>query len=738
MPLPRRALLRATALGTTGVALAGLAPSPSVGAPAPADGDGAAARAARRLLPRHADQFVFRALPAAAESGGADAFGVFGERGRIVLAGTTPAVRLTALRWYLKHTAHAHLGWAGEQLDLPQVLPAPPADTVRTARVPHRFALNDTNDGYTGAYRDWAYWEREVDVLALHGYNRVFVQLGAEAVHHRVFQDFGYTGEEVRAWLPGPAHQPWWLLQNLSGFPAPPSRRLIGERAALGRRICDRLRELGMEPVLPGWSGMVPPGFADRNPGARTIAQGEWYGFDRPDWLDPRTGVFARVAAAYYAVQREVFGSTAFFKTDLLHEGGTAGDVPVGEAARAVQRALRAARPDAVWVTLGWRTNPPREVVEAVDREGMLVVDGVADRLAAAQDREAAWGGTPYAYGSIWNFGGHTVLGANAREWVRAFPERLARPGGALRGTALLPEAADNNPAAFELFSELAWSDGPTDLGDWFARWAHARYGEPDPKAAAAWDRLRRTVYGTTREDGWSEGADGLFGARPSLTAVRAARWSPKAVRYDPAEFAPALGELLEVRPGLRNSSAYRRDLLDVARQVLANRSRTLLPEVRAAYEARDAGRFEALSGHWLDLMDLLERLLATDGAHLLGRHLAEARSWGGDAAERERLAYDALSLITVWGPRRAAAAGLRDYGNREWAGLVGGLYRQRWSRYFADLAEALRTGRAPVQTDWYAVEEEWTRSPGPLATAPRGSTHAVATEVYERVVAER
>ena len=48
----------------------------------------------------------------------------------------------------------------------------------RRANVVHRFALNDTNDGYTGAYPDWRYWERELDVLALHGYNEILVHAG--------------------------------------------------------------------------------------------------------------------------------------------------------------------------------------------------------------------------------------------------------------------------------------------------------------------------------------------------------------------------------------------------------------------------------------------------------------------------------------------------------------------------------------------------------------------------------
>ncbi|MEV0445031.1 alpha-N-acetylglucosaminidase [Streptomyces spectabilis] len=729
--LPRRALLTALA-GTAGTAVAcsggragGGAAGPP-GEPREPGEPGSAAAAARRLLPRHGEQIAFET------SGAPDSYRVTGARGRVTVAGPTPAVQLRGLYHYLKQVCRANITWAGHQLALPKLLPAPGAPLTGRANTPHRFALNDTNDGYTNAYHDWSYWEREIDVLALHGYNEVLVHAGADAVHHRVFQEFGYGDEELRAWVPGPAHQPWWLLQNMAAFPHPVSGQLLQRRARLGRRIADRLRALGMTPVFPGYFGTVPPDFAERNPGARTVPQGDWVGFARPDWLDPRTDAFAHVAAAYYRVQDELLGPSTMYKMDLLHEGGKPGDVPVGEAARTVERALRAAHPDALWVILGWQHNPPKALTDAVDKDRMLVVDGLSDRFPHVTDREADWGGTPYAFGSIWNFGGHTALGANTPDWADLYERWRTRGGSALRGIALLPEAADNNPAAFELFSELAWRKGDLDLKEWFAQWAVSRYGGADAHAARAWDVLRRTCYGTTRADSWAEGADGLFGARPGLTARSAASWSPKGLRYPAADFEPALDELLRVRRDLRGSAAYRRDLLDVARQALSNRSRVLLPRVKAAYDARDTALFERLTRTWLRLLDLLDRLAATDGRQLLGRWAADARAWGADDREREQLAYDQLSLVTVWGPRAGADAGLRDYANREWAGLVGGLYRLRWTTYFDELRDALDEGREPRSIDWFALEDRWLREPGRLAVTPSGDTYAIAKKVRD------
>ncbi|GGU10200.1 alpha-N-acetylglucosaminidase [Streptomyces violascens] len=689
---------------------------------------GPAARALARLLPGHRDQVTFRTVPRAA---GRDRFRVSGGAGRILVEGSTPAVQLTGFHTYLRQVAHAHISWAGEQTRLPDRLPAVPEPIERTANVTHRFVFNDTNDGYTGTYHDWTYWERELDVLALHGYNEVLVYLGADSVYHRTFLQHGYADAELRSWIPGPSHQPWWLLQNMSGFGGPVSGQLMDQRAKLAARIVNRLRELGMTPVLPGYFGTVPPSFATRNPGAHVVPQGTWVGFNRPDWLDPRSDHFARIAATFYRVQTELLGATSMYKMDLLHEGGTPGDVPIGPAAKAVEKALRTAHPGAIWNLLGWQENPHREIIEAVDKTKLFIVDGLSDRFPSVTDREQSWEGAPYAFGSIWNFGGHTAMGANTPDWASLYESWRTKPDSALDGIALMPEGADNNPAAFALFSDLPWTDGPLDLETWFGQWPTYRYGAADSHAAQAWDVLRRTAYGTTREDSWSEGADGLFGARPSLTVKSAASWSPQQLRYDADEFDAALPALLAVAPPLRSTTAYRYDLMDVTRQTLSNRSRVLLPQIREAYESKNKERFDGLTGEWFRCLALLERVVATDRGHLLGRWVADARSWGATASEKDQLAYDAVSLLTVWGPRGAAnGGGLRDYANREWSGLVGGLYTLRWRTYFATLSTSLTTGRPPTPVDWYALEDKWVRTHPGYEVSPAGDVVGVAGEV--------
>lgn len=707
----------------------GVGQNPPAAASAAPAFDVAPARASltRLLGQRAAAQFTL--VPVAKGAGG-DHFSVSGAAGAIQVRGTTPATLLTGAGWYLKEVAGVDVGWPGDSLGrLPRVLPAVAGTVTRSAAVPHRYALNDTDEGYSGAYRDFAAYRHDIDRMALHGVNEVFVPTGAEYPYYRTFQQFGYSAAELREWIPGPAHQGWWLLQNMSGFAGPVSEQLIEARAALGRRVADHLRSLGMTPVLPGYFGTVPPEFAARNPGAVTVPQGRWVGFERPAWLDPTGPVFERVAEAYYRIQRERFGDTDLFKMDLLHEGGTAGPVDVAAASGAVQRALDTARPGATWVMLGWQRNPTAELLSGVDRRRVLILDGLSDRYDGL-DRETQWGGTPYAFGTIPNFGGHTTIGANSGVWTSRFHAWLTKPGSALSGIAYLPEGTGQNPAAFALFSELAWRPGAVDQKAWFAGYAARRYGGPDPHAAAAWEALRLGPY-SMRSGTWSEPQDSLFTARPGLTVTRAARWSPTAMRYDAATVERALAELLRVAPALRTTDAYRYDLVDVARQALTNRSRVLLPRIRTAYQGGDLEGFRALVREWNGHLDLLGRLVASDRRFLLGPWLADARSWGADAAERDRLEYDARSILTTWGGRGPSEeGGLRDYANREWAGLVHDVYAPRWAAYFETLDRALVTGTEPEVVDWFARDDAWARGHQRYATAPAGDPVALAEEV--------
>ncbi|GAA0591603.1 hypothetical protein GCM10009001_04650 [Virgibacillus siamensis] len=655
-----------------------------------------------------------------------------GMKNRVLIKGSSSSALLTGFNWYLKYVAHANISSNGEQLNLPEKLPVPTSAIKKEANVSNRFALNDTDQGYTQPYADWDYWERKIDVLALHGINKVLVYPGQEAVYKKTFTEFGYTDKEMLEWIPQPAHQSWWLLQNMSSFPDPISQDVIDKRVRLGKKIVKRLKELGMTPVFPGYFGTVPANFEEKKPNANVISQGTWSGFQRPGWLDPTNELFSKVAASFYKNQEELFGETTMYKMDLLHEGGTAGDVNVQKASKAVQDALERAHSDAIWVILGWQSNPLKETLKAIDRNKMLIVDGLSDRYTGL-NREQEWLGTPYAFGSIWNFGGHTTMGANMSVWNSTYWDWLNKTNSKLSGIAIMPEASDNNPVAFEFLAELAWRDEPVNLDTWFRKWAVRRYGEIDQHAINAWQSLANSAY-SMPANGWSEAHEGLFGAEPSLSAKNAASWSPTSLRYDPARLAKALPELLKVNPSLRTSSAYQYDLMDVTRQVISNQSRLLLPKIKTAYNAQDKETFKQLSDKWLHWIKLLDKVVGTNKQTMLGPWLNQINSYASNGAEAAKLEYDARTLLTIWGTRESYNAGLKDYANREWQGLVGDYYYSRWKTYFDSLEKSLRTDEKPEPIDWYAFGKNWANKTNNYPLEPSGDIYDIANEVYDEL----
>jgi alpha-N-acetylglucosaminidase len=686
----------------------------------------------QRLMPHLAPQFQ---LALNQRPDHKDYFRITGTRGHIrVEAGTQPTL-LYGVNWYLKYVAHLQVSPNGLQLGPADfVLPAPQATIDKPALYPWRYALNENVDGYSAPYWDQKRWQHEIDLLALSGTNAILIERGMDVVLYQTFRDAGYSDQAIRNWIVEPAHQNWQLMGNMCCFEAPISTELLEKRSESAKKLIAMLRSLGITPVLPGYYGIVPADFASLNPGAHVITQGDWNGFTRPGWLDPRDPHFNKLAESFYRHEHDLYGDSAIYDMEIFQEGGAAGDVPVPEAAKKVQQALMRAHPGALWMMLGWQKNPTQELLSSIDTSHVLIAEIEQGRIPR-EDRDREYRGASWLFGGLWEFGGRTTMGAPLYDYAVRLPQMAKRQGSRIVGTALFTEGLDTNPFAFDLYTEMAWHADPVDLTQWTDAYATRRYGADDPHARRAWQILLKTVYGYRADGNMQHGErdaaqDSLFNAQPSLKAKRAATWSPDVLRYNPADFASALTELLQVAPALRSTETYRYDLVDVTRQVMANEGRRMLPLIEEAYESKDKVAFARLTKEWLRDMQLQNDLLQTSPYFLLGRWLSFVPPWASSPQELDRLNYDARSILTTWGDRKASEFGLHEYGNRDWAGLTSDYYMPRWQMYFNSLSASLATGEAPKSIDWYAFGDQWNRSRKIYNTSPQGDTYAAALAI--------
>ena len=82
-----------------------------------------------------------------------------------------------------------------------------------------------------------------------------------EEVWRRFLGKLGYEHEDIKDYIAGPAYYAWAYMANLSGFGGPVHDSWFEERTELARENQLIMRKLGMQPVLQGYSGMVPPVF---------------------------------------------------------------------------------------------------------------------------------------------------------------------------------------------------------------------------------------------------------------------------------------------------------------------------------------------------------------------------------------------------------------------------------------------------------------------------------------------
>ena len=689
-----------------------------------------------REMPHLAPQIHLSLVPGP-YAGKPDGFRITGNRGDIHVEAATVPTLLFGVNWYLKYVALMDVSTNGSQLgNAGTILPAANPAITRPALYSFRYALNENTDGYTTPYWDFDRWQHEIDILALSGFNAILIQRGNDLAVYEAFRDIGYSDSEIRQWITAPAHQNWQWMGNMCCFIEPISLDLLKKRAASARRIMDLLRTLGITPVLPGFWGVVPANFEKHIPGSNVVVQtAPWNGFQRPGWLDPRTTAFTRVAAAFYKHQAELFGNSTIYDMETFQEGGVSGDVPVGDGAVAIQRALESAHPGALWFMMAWQDNPRPQLIDAVDRSRILIADIEQGRIPR-DSRDIDFKGARWLFGGLWEFGGRTTMGAPLYDYAQRMPRAATKPGSRLSGIALFTEGLDTNPFAYELYTEMAWHSESVDLGEWTQAYALRRYGKEDAHASKAWSIIAETVYGYRADGVKNHGErdaahESLFNAQPSLTATRNGTWSPDVMRYDPEALKPALTELLQVTPPLRASASYRYDLTDLTRQVLANESRRLLPQIRSAYESKDRDAFKKLTDQWMNAMTWEDRLLNTNEYFLLGRWLSYVPAWSNSPANLAQIEYDAHSILTTWGDRTASNE-LHEYANRDWGGLVSDYYAPRWKLYFDSLEQTLNTGAQPKPIDWFAFGDAWNRSTKYYPTEPVGDTYSVSQSIAE------
>jgi len=671
---------------------------------------------------------------------GKDFFEIEGKNGNIIIRGNNTSSVTTGVNWYLKYVAGIHISWNNLTQDFPDQLPVPEQIIRHETDQYLRYYLNYCTYSYSMAFWDWARWEKELDWMALHGINLVLSITGNEVVWYNLLKKNGYTTDEINDFIAGPAYMAWWQMNNLEGWGGPNPDEWYRNQEILQKKILRRMHELGIEPVLPGFAGMVPRNIGEKL-GYDISNPGTWCTFNRPAFLKPDDAHFNEFADMYYEELEKLYGKAKYYAIDPFHEGGSTEGIDLNAAGQTIMAAMKRANADAVWVSQAWQANPRPAMIENLKQHDLLVLDLYSEKMPQWGDLNSVWyrpegyGKHDWIYCMLLNFGGRVGLHGRMDHLINGFYQaREHQNGKSLSGVGTTPEGIENNSVMFELLYELPWRSEKFTKEEWLASYTKARYSKSDDKVDEAWKLLSQYPYNCPRDYPGEGTVESLFCARPSINPKRASTWGSALLFYDADITRQAAEKLLSVSEKFKDNENFKYDLVDILRQSLSDRGNELSAKIGKAYEDKDVEAFKYLSDDFLHLIKCQDKLLATQSSFKVGNWLEKAKSLSQVKENQDLYEWNARTLITVWGNESASEkGGLYDYSGREWNGVLSDLYLYRWKLFFdSTIKEMLGEEVSPI--DFYSIEEAWTKEKKIYNKEPEGDVLEVAADIYRQV----
>jgi len=696
--------------------------------PAPSP-DVAARGVLKRLLPRHSSDFLFETVE---NPDNADFFEIDSKDGKIVLRGPNAVCLCSALNWYLKYFCLASVSWSGNQLNLPDPLPIPKEKIHRASPHQYRYFFNYCCFGYSLPWWDWQQWERLIDWMALHGINMPLAVTGQEVVWRDVMRKWGMDDREINIFLAGPPYLPFGWMGCLDGWGGPLPKDWIDRHADLQNRILARERELGMTPVLQGFTGHVPRSIHNIYPDIR-LQKIQWVEWET-SFVDPSDPHFQEIGKTFVDKQTRNFGTDHLYASDAFIEMTPPSNDPVflRNMAQSIYAAMNSSDTESVWVMQGWifyhnakfwKPEQTEAFLNGVPDNRMILLDLFCDDHPVWQNTKA-FCGKPWLWCILQNFGNTIRLSGPLPLINTDLHQAMNSPErGNLRGIGIVQEGLDYNPIVFDFMTEMAWHSESVDLDQWVRDYCRSRYGQSHPAAERAWTHLRNSVYAS------SPNSFSRICARPQL-AEKIPVWT----KYDRSLLFQAWKYLLESSADLEQQETYRFDLTNVTRQALSNLADPIYIRILEAWNEKNRKDLRAASNDLFELIRDLDKVLSTREEFLLGRWLEDAKRWGNTQEERAILEWNARNVLTLWGGSKSE---LHDYARKEWGGLLSGFYLPRWKMFLERLDQSVAEGTSfdadTFEQDIQLWEDEWTRRTDSYPSEPEGNTIEIAQRLFDK-----
>ena len=728
------------------------------------------------------DRFVLEMIPADAVTG-MDVYEVDWDAAKSmpVLRGNNAVALATAYNYYLKYFAYLDFPYVGDcDLTLPAVLPQMGERVRIVFPYEYRHYFNENCEyKYTTSLYGEEEWTHRLDWMAMNGFNMFLLDIGEHAVWLNAADELGLNdAAKTELLYANKGTEQYYGEYAISAEAA-------AREGALAKFVTQRGLDLGMEPEIRPFVGqllfMFPENRGDYYgsssksdfiinlpnsvfDGVTAYAAARWMNLPQGIFLSPEVApgsgkdadkakaVFHQVSDIYYASLLEVLGFDEYGRTPQFGFKDM-----VGEQGFVVQHAafpqkvieemvdgLLKLNPDAVWMQTSWRYST---WLTRYYRPGSLMfVDLKADNNPKWNSTDE-FGGTPWVWSMLFNFGGNTGLGGGFDQ-ITTDVIHASKAANYMRGISISPEGGDTNPALYGLMAEMTWRSEAPDMEQWLKDYAKRRYGAENYALAqteldSVWAQLYTTVYSGNCPGGADGPSQTLINASPKLTGSKARVYGTNSKAYASKDIIPVWAGLLDAADAITEqggtlNAQFQYDLVDLTRQALGDLSGDVYTKINPAYKADNKDEALKYAGLMVDLCEKMDAILSTNRFFLLGTRLADAKARGvtdGDKAYFEKVERTFMTYWVLDNYDSGKNGGLIDYCNRHLAGLTTDYYGMRWRAFYNELDRAMTAGsgqysQSNVDGAIKAAVTVWTEDRTPYPTETAGNSAAVSRSV--------
>ena len=613
----------------------------------------------KRNTPRIADQFLLKTIES---DNGYDCYEIYSEDKKVVLAGNSPLSQAMAYYDYLGKYHGVVITSGDYDISTISSAPLPEEKISRTIKKKIRAMTSYESFSLNGNFRGFDRWEKEIDFMAMHGFNRALQPVGFDGVLFRTLTDIGMPENFCLEFSSGPAFLMNQLTGNIAGTNSVNSKEYLERKITVGKLISDRERSLGIDPIFSAAIPSVPFSLRKKYIKMDIFKAPMWYNFPPIFFIRPKNAFFSVFNKKFLTIQREALGETHSYIFEGVYESDKKGyNSHLADLGKALEEMLGEFDAEAVCYLHTSSINA--DFFKNCSGDRYIFLDNC--EMSKSSD---ILNGRKYIPEISGNRYGRTGIYGNVQKLCDN-PFANSELGGALSF-----DSFDINPVYCAAALKAITTDDNFDRDEFIRDFCAKRY-----KTDSFTDDIISLIDLCSSD----ECTGSIICARPCTNVKHTAPYDTMERDYD-------FHRLYPIAQNIANSDdkkidAMRADLQSIVRQFLSDLAYPVYIKATEFFKEKNVRNFEQASNLFLEICEDIDRLLRTREETNFCTKYLEAQELGSSQEEKESLQINFLLLHTIWGPFDHSI--LYDTVWNEWGGLVKDYYEARWHMYYRSLA---------------------------------------------------